>query len=84
MVTPQPTPTKLLVASTWRDATHIMTALALDPAEWMPCGFGQALTGHRFEKIVVVPIVHWRPHEKQWALEVLPLKLPRDVHVHYL
>lgn len=45
---------KLIIGKTKNIANEFVRAFDLDLTEWMPAGIGNALQGHRFEKIVVI------------------------------
>jgi len=79
-------PNKLLVKNTKREAERAVQAFNLNQEEWMTSGVGQALAGHRFDKIVVdVNTAAMSKFQRRkfidWYDHSLKLKLPPNKQI---
>jgi hypothetical protein len=76
----------LLVCRLEAYAQNVIETLDLDKSKWKPCGLRDALSGHRFDRIVVMSCGELSDADRTWFDEELPLKLvrPPGDEVRYL
>jgi hypothetical protein len=77
---------KAFVAETETAAKRNLQALGLPLSEWMPIGWGDPCTGHRFEKVIAVEPKGdgWTEQHVMFFNEVLCTRAGGKSNVHFL